>query len=56
MEPFVKPTIFDLGCGDYSEYSIGHSGSTYWTKKESDKVDLFLKIEPYLTFLNARQL
>ena len=35
---------------------IGHSGSTYWTKKDSEKAEIFLKIEPYLTFLNIPQL
>ena len=53
---FVKTTISDLGYGDYSEWFIGHSGSTYWRKKESEKVELFKKIEPYLTFLNIHQL
>jgi hypothetical protein len=27
---FVKTTISDLGYDDYSEWLIGHSGSTYW--------------------------
>ena len=53
---FVKTTIADLGYGDYSEWFIGHSGSTYWRKKESEKAELFKKIEPYLTFLNIHQL
>ena len=53
---FVNTTISDLGYGDYSEWFIGHSGSTYWRKKESEKVELFKKIEPYLTFLNIHQL
>jgi integrase len=53
---FVKTTISDLGYGDYSEWFIGHSGSTYWRKKESEKADLFKKIEPYLTFLYIHQL
>jgi hypothetical protein len=30
--------------------------STYWRKKESEKAELFHKIEPYLTFLNVHQL
>jgi hypothetical protein len=30
---FVKTTISDLGYADYSEYFIGHAGSTYWRKK-----------------------
>ena len=53
---FVKTTISDLGYADYSEYFIGHSGSTYWRKKDSEKAEIFLKIEPYLTFLNVHQL
>ena len=53
---FVKTTISDLGYGDYSEYFIGHSGSTYYRKKESEKAEIFKKIEPYLTFLNVYQL
>ena len=53
---FVKTTISDLGYQDFSEYFIGHSGSTYWTKKESEKVKIFQKIEAYLTFLNVHQL
>ena len=53
---FVKTTISDLGYSDFSEYFIGHSGSTYWTKKDSEKTQIFLKIEPYLTFLNIHQL
>jgi hypothetical protein len=53
---WVKSTISDLGYGDYSEWFIGHSGSTYWRKKESEKADLFRKIEPYLTFLDYSKL
>ena len=53
---FVKSTVSDLGYFDYSECFIGHSGSTYYRKKESEKVEIFRKIEPYLTFLNVHQL
>src|SRR5919198_479280 len=53
---FVKTTISDLGYSDFSEYFIGHSGSTYYRKKESEKAELFRKIEPYLIFLNIHQL
>jgi integrase len=49
---FVKTTISDLGYQDFSEWFIGHAGSTYWRKKDSEKVELFRKIEPYLTFLD----
>ena len=53
---FVKTTISDLGYSDYSEWFIGHAGSTYWRKKDSEKAEIFKKIEPYLTFLNVPQL
>ena len=53
---FVKTTISDLRYADYSEYFIGHAGFTYWRKKDSEKAEIFRKIEPYLTFLNVHQL
>jgi integrase len=53
---FVKTTISDLGYADFSEWFIGHSGSTYWTKKDSEKAEIFRKIQLYLTFLNIPQL
>ncbi len=53
---FVKTTISDLGYSNFSEYFIGHSGSTYWRKKDSEKAEIFHKIKPYLTFLNVHQL
>ena len=53
---FVKTTISDLGYFDFSEYFIGHAESTYWTKKDSDKAEIFRKVESYLTFLNIHQL
>jgi hypothetical protein len=53
---FVKSTISGLGYSDYSEWFIGHSGSTYYRKKESEKIEIFRKIDPYLTFLNVHQL
>ena len=56
LRRFVKTTISDLGYQDFSEYFIGHSGSTYWTKKESEMAEIFQKLEPYLTFLNVHQL
>jgi hypothetical protein len=51
LRRFVKTTISDLGYADFSEWFIGHAGSSYWTKKESEKAEIFRKIEPYLTFL-----
>jgi integrase len=49
---FVKSTISDLGYGDYSEWSIGHAGSTYYRKNDKEKAELFRKVEPALTFLD----
>ena len=37
---FVKYTISDLGHSDYSEWFIGHSGSTYWRKKDTEKAEI----------------
>jgi integrase len=53
---FAKTTISDLGYADYSEWFIGHGGSTYWRKKDSEKAEIFHKIEPYLTFLDYSEL
>jgi hypothetical protein len=44
---FVKSTISDLGYGDYTEWFIGHNGSTYYRKTEKEKAEIFKKIEPY---------
>ena len=52
LRRWLKSTISDLGYGDFSEFMIGHAGSVYWQKKESEKAELFLKIEPSLTFLD----
>ncbi len=53
---FAKSTISGLGYSDFSEFHIGHTGSTYWRKKEKEKVDIFKKVEPYLTFLDIQGL
>jgi hypothetical protein len=53
---WVKSTISDLGYYDYSEWFIGHSGSTYYRKTEKEKAEIFRKIEPYLTFLDYEEL
>jgi integrase len=49
---FVKSTISDLGFGDFSEYIIGHKGSTYYTKTDKQIEEIFNKIAPHLTFLD----
>jgi integrase len=56
MRRFVKSTISDLGYGDFSEFMIGHSSSTYYRRTVDEKAALFRKIEPYLTFLDYQQL
>ena len=53
---YTKSTISDLGYAEFSEWFIGHSGSVYWTRKDSEKAEIFRKIEPCLTFLNIPQL
>jgi integrase len=52
----VKSTISDLGYSDYSEWMIGHAGSTYYQKPEKERKELFRKLEPYLTYLDVASL
>jgi integrase len=53
----VKSVISDLGLEQYSEIYIGHhSKSTYYRVSQADKIKLFRKIEPFLTFLNYNAL
>lgn len=56
LRAFAKSTISDLGYGDYSEWFIGHAGSTYYRKTDKERMELFRKIEPYLTFMDVAQL
>jgi hypothetical protein len=53
---WVKSTISDLGHADYSEYFIGHVGSTYYRKSDKEKSEIFKKIEPYLTYIDITSL
>jgi integrase len=53
---FVKSTISDLGYSDYSEWMIGHAGSTYYQKSEKERRETFRKLEPYLTYLDVASL
>jgi integrase len=49
---FVKSTISDIN-SDYSEFILGHSGSSYWTKKEPERREFYAsKCMRYLTFLD----
>jgi len=52
----VKSTISDLGHGDYGEWFIGHEGSTYYSKTDAERLDIYKKIEPYLTYLDYSSL
>jgi integrase len=50
---FVKTTIADQTNSDYSEWVLGHSSSSYYTKKDSEKRELYAdKCMKYLTFLD----
>jgi integrase len=53
---FAKSTISDLGYSDFSEFFIGHTGSTYYRKSFNETAELFKKIEAYLTFLDYTEL
>ena len=53
---FVYTTIDGLGQNQFAEYFIGHANSTYWRKPKSEKIATFLKIEPYLTFMDVASL
>jgi hypothetical protein len=53
---FVKSTISDLGYSYFSEWMIGHAGSTYYQKSEKERMQLFGKLEPYLTYLDIASL
>lgn len=53
---FVKSTISDLGYSDFSEWMIGHAGSTYYQKSEKERIELFRKLQSYLTYLDIASL
>jgi integrase len=50
---YVKTTISDLGFADFSEYYLGHSHSVYYTQPERERLKIFSKIAPSLTFLDV---
>jgi integrase len=49
---FVKTTFANQTNSDFSEWMLGHSGSVYWSMKESEKRALYSKTMPYVTFLD----
>jgi len=49
---YVKSTVAMHTNSDFSEWIIGHSGSTYWNIDEEVRKELYLKCMKYLTFLD----
>jgi integrase len=52
LRAFVKSVVSVQTNSDFSEWLLGHSGSTYFSIKEKEKAELYRKCEPYLTFLD----
>jgi hypothetical protein len=55
---FVFSTISDLGYTQYADEFIGHSSnvSTYYHRTEKQKIEVFRKVEPYLTYPDQGEL
>jgi integrase len=49
---FVKSKVAIKTNSDFSEWILGHSGSTYWNIPEEEIRELYLKCMKYLTFLD----
>ena len=49
---YVKSQIAVHINSDYSEWFLGHSGSTYWNIPENQRIELYKKCMKYLTFLD----
>lgn len=49
---YVKSTVSKHTTKDFSEWLLGHSGSTYWNIEEDETKELYLKCMKYLTFLD----
>jgi hypothetical protein len=56
LRAYLKSTIFDLGYADFSEWFIGHAGSTYYRRSQKEIDETFARIEPYLMFLDVEAL
>lgn len=53
LRRFAKTISSDVVSTDFSEWLIGHAKSSYWTKKPSEKVEIYKsKCMKYLTFLD----
>ena len=53
---FVKGVVSDQAGQDYSEWFLGHNHSVYWTRKEQEHRNIYLKCMPHLTVLDYSQL
>lgn len=49
---FVKSQVAIHTNSDFSEWLLGHSGSTYWNIPESQRIELYKKCMKFLTFLD----
>jgi integrase len=49
---YVKTRVAIHTNSDFSEWFLGHSGSTYWNTDEKVTRELYLKCERYLTYLD----
>jgi integrase len=52
MRRWVKSTVSDITSSDFSEWVIGHEGSSYYVKSDMERYALFKKCEPFLTYLD----
>jgi integrase len=57
LRRFCKGIVSDQAGSDYSEWFLGHNHSVYWTRKEQERRNIYLKkCMPYLTILDYTKL
>lgn len=49
---YVKSTVSKHTTKDFSEWMLGHKGSTYWNVDDDESKELYRKCMKYLTFLD----
>jgi integrase len=53
IRSMVKTIVATQTNSDYSEFTIGHLGSVYWSMKESERAEIFnTKVMPFVTYLD----
>jgi integrase len=52
LRRYVKSVISDVISSDFSEWAIGHPGSSYYVKTDEERYSLFKRCEPFLTYLD----